>query len=155
MISDLFSALLQELGRALQIPDLHPDRNNSCLIKMKSNLKIQIELNPSTGSLIVATDFGLIPPGRYKEDLFKEALKANGMPPPRYGIFAYSRQTGHLVMFEELNTKDLSGEKIADLIAPFEEKALKWVESIKRHEVPVVGKMKTSGVNLGMFGLRP
>ena len=44
MVTDQLGAILQEIARALKIPELHPDGNNSCRIKLKEGIEIQIEL---------------------------------------------------------------------------------------------------------------
>lgn len=155
MITDSLGALLQELGKALKIPDLHPDRNNSCLISLPNGLKVQIELDKSGSCITIGTDIGFVPPGRYRENVFREALKANGQPyPQRNGILAYSRQADRLVLFEMLSLKDLTGEKIASALALLNEKALIWKEALARGDVPVVSSSGTSRP-MGMFGMRP
>ena len=37
MVTDFFGTFLQDISQALQIPNLHADANNSCLIKFKGN----------------------------------------------------------------------------------------------------------------------
>lgn len=152
MVKNYLEILLSEIGKALKIPDLHPDRNNSCLVNMPEGIKIQLEQNPRTDEFIIGADLGQVPPGRYREDLFREALKANGMPFPQHGILAYSAKTDHLILYETFRQRDLTGDRIADELSPFIEKAKKWRESMEKGEVPVVGMMKSS---FGMFGLRP
>lgn len=154
MVTDLFGTLLQELGKALSV-ELRPDEHNSCLIRFRGGLEIQIELDQQGQALLVGTDLGVVPPGRYRENLFTEALKANGMPPPRHGIFAYSRQSDHLVLFEKFSLVNLTGDKVADFLTPFMEKAKGWKEAISKNEVPVVSTTFTSHAPTGMFGLRP
>jgi len=155
MVTDLLGSLLQELGRILEIADLHPDRNNSCLIKLKEGFNIQLELDRSSQFLTLGADLGMVPPGKYRENLFREALKANGMPPPLYGTLAYSKRTDHLILFEKIQVRDLTGGKIAAEITPFTEKAKIWEDAVKRGDVPVINQMYTSGKSSGMFGLRP
>ena len=53
MVKDLYSSLLEELGRTLQIPDLHADRNNSCQIRLKDGLQLQIEIHPKSDSMLL------------------------------------------------------------------------------------------------------
>lgn len=154
MVTDFFGVILQELGNVLQIPDLHPDKNNSCLIKFPSGLKIQIEVDPKTESLTLGCDLGEIPAGKYRENIFREALKANGMPRPQNGIFGFSQDTGHLVIFEALNSKDLRGGHVATALTPFIEKAQTWSEAIAKGDVPLVSNMYSTKRSTGMFGLR-
>lgn len=154
MVKDLYGTLLEEMGRSLKIEDLHADANNSCLIRLKNELRIQVEINPRTQFLLLGCDLGDIPPGPFRVDLFREALRANGQPHPQHGIFAYSNKTDHLVLFEYMHLKDLTGDKIADEIGPFSEKALLWKNSIAHNEVPVI-TVAGGRPTFGMFGLRP
>jgi len=152
MISDLFGTILQELGAIIKNPNLKPDEHNSCLLKFKGDLKVQIEPEKSGRYLVVGCDLGNIPAGRYRENIFNQALKANGMPIPRYGIFAYSKHSDHLVIFDNLPLKDLTGQKIADFLPSFLEKARTWKTAIEKGDVPVLENTYTSKP-IGLFGL--
>lgn len=154
MVTDAFGALLQEMGKALKIPKLEPDRNNSCLIKFPNGTELQLELDGSGFFLTIGCDLGSVSPGRYRENVFREALISNGLPHPRHGDFAYSRQSDHLVLFENLSIKDLNGEKIADEVKPFLEKASSWRESISRGEIPSHLPSLSTSRGSGMFGLK-
>lgn len=151
MVKNLFEALLEEVGHALKISDLHSDRNNTCLINMANGVKIQLEMHARNQEFVIGADLGLIPPGRYRENIFLEALKSNGMA-NHVGVLAYSAKNDHLILFEILNLKDLTGERIASDITPLVEKAKIWKEAMEKGEIPVVSQMRTS---MGMFGLRP
>lgn len=153
MVTDLFGALLQELAHALGVPKLEPDPNNSCMIRLKSGLIIQIELDKGGHSLIIGADLGTVPPGRYRENLFREALKANDQPHPLNGILCYSKKSDHLVLYQKINIKDLNGEKIAAEITPFAEKAFTWSEALLRGDIPAVNQAFTPRRPGGMFGL--
>jgi len=155
MVTDLLGVILQELSKSLNIPNLHPDSNNSCLIKMPNGLEIQIELDRSRQFLLLGSDLGIVAPGKYRENLFKEALKANDMPHPIHGTLSYSKKSDHLVMFEKIQVTELNGEKIAAEITPFMEKALVWSDALKRGDIPVANQMHTSDKSSGMFGLKP
>lgn len=152
MVKEIFETLLEEAGKVLNIPDLHPDKNHSCLVRLPNGLNIQIEMDPYQQGIILGCDIGGLPAGKYRENVFREALKINGQKAPHHGILAYSNKTEHMVLYELLPLKDLTGEKIADAIAPFAEKALLWKEALARGETPVLSNIRTSG---GMFGLRP
>jgi Tir chaperone protein (CesT) family len=152
MVKDLFDALLSEIGHALKLPDLHQDRNNSCLIKMPTGIDIQMEMHPRLQEFILGSDLGEVPLGRYRENIFMEALKANGMPYPQHGVLAYSTKSGHMVLYEKFHTRDLTGQRIADEIPLFIEKAKIWKDALEKGEIPAVTGVRTS---MGMFGLRP
>lgn len=153
MVTDLFGSLLQELSPILKVKDLHPDQNNSCLIRLKNGIKIQLEIDLSGQFLLIGCNLGDLPRGRYRENILREALKANDMPPPLHGILAFSEKTQHLILFTKTPATKTSGEKIAAEIAPFVEKAAIWIDALKRGEIPVITQPLPSGS--AMFGMRP
>jgi hypothetical protein len=153
MVTDALGVLLQEIGTNLGVNNLHPDNNNTCLLRLKSGLIIQIELDKGGQFLILGADLGTVPPGKYRELLFREALKANGLPYPIHGILCYSRKSDHLVIYEKIPLRDLNGEKIAAEITPFAEKAFLWSEALLRNDIPAINQMFTSQKPGGMFGL--
>jgi Tir chaperone protein (CesT) family len=153
MVTDLFGSLLQELSRTLGVSKLEPDSNNSCLLKLKSGLVIQIELDKSGQALIIGADLGPVPPGKYRENLFREALKANDQPHPLHGILCYSKKSDHLVLYQKINIKDLTGEKIAAEITPFAEKGFMWSEALLRNDIPSVNQPYSGQKPGGVFGL--
>lgn len=155
MVTDAFDALLQELGKVLQVSGLHADAKGCCLLKLKGGIQVQLEVDRSGQSLLIVSELGQIPPGRYKENLFVEALKANGLPPPRRGTFAYSKQADSLVIFEMLELQNLNGQEIANTILPLLEKVRIWKEAITQGNVPVTVESPVKTAPGGIFGLRP
>ncbi len=156
MVKDIFADVLDELGKILNIP-LAPDRHNACLIKFPQGLSVHMQFDPAAERILVVSDLGVPPPGRYRENLFREALKANGLPPPKNGIFAYSKKGSSLVLYDSLSIKDLSGQKLADFLTPFMQRADVWRLAITRGETPsFLGNELSFGSTSGsgMFGLR-
>lgn len=155
MVMDLFESLLEEFSKTAEIPDLKPDSNNSCLIVMPNEgPKIQMEIDSTGNYFVMGTGLGFLPMGRYREMIFKEALRANGLPYPRVGDFAFSKKTENLIMFAKLPVKDLNGTKIASTFSAFVEKATHWQDAISRGEVPSInGAFSTRKGGAGMFGL--
>jgi hypothetical protein len=156
MITDKFGNLLQELGKLLKTK-LEPDKNNACLLKFKSGVSVQMELDSRGENLILAADLGTLSQGRYRENVFREALKANGLPPPRNGIFAFGMKNESLVLCDKLSLEELSGQKLADFLLQFTQKAELWMNGIKRGEVPsFMGNELSFGaatLSGGLFGL--
>ena len=95
--------------------------------------------------------------GRYRENLFREALKANGLPMPRQGIFSYSKKKDSLVLFDTLFMNELTAQKMADFLTPFMQKADLWRQAIPKGEIPsFTGNELSFGATpsgSGMFGL--
>jgi hypothetical protein len=155
MITDKFGNLLQELGNVLKT-ELKPDKNNACLLKFKSGIAIQLEVDSKGENVIIACDLGQLPQGRYRENIFREALKANGLPPPRNGIFAFAKKSESLVLYDKLPIEETTGQKLLDYLQPFSQKAELWKGAITRGEVPsFMGSELTFGNKAagGIFGL--
>ncbi|MCB1112019.1 MAG: CesT family type III secretion system chaperone [Chlamydiales bacterium] len=155
MLSGEYEAILEELGRELGIANLRPDQHNTCLLRLPGDINVYIEMEKGNDYLIIGSDFGEIPPGRYREDLFAAALKSNALPYPKVGIFAFSEKTSSLAMYDRLWCKGLNGVNVADFLAPFAEKVKIWKEAIATNEVPAVSQITTSDRQAGIFGLRP
>ena len=155
MITGTLGALLQELGKCLGIPNLHPDQHESCVLMLKEGLKIQIELDSTSQFLIIGIDLGPVGSGKYRENIFREALKANSTQLPRHGIFAFSDVTKHLILFEQIPVLNLRGEHIAAEIPFLKEKAILWTGALERKELPPINPAIMNTPNGGLFGLKP
>lgn len=155
MIQDTFGSIIDELGKILK-SKLSPDKNNSCKLKYKSGLTVQIDFDGANEKLVLVSSLGTPIPGRYRENLFREALKANGLPFPKYGIFAYSKKEDALLLYDSIALLELSGQKLADFLTPFAQRAELWSAALTKAEVPSFTGTeftfsKTPGT--GMFGL--
>lgn len=153
MVTDVLGVILGELGALLNIPDLKPDEYHTCLIKLASGTTLQIEQSKDGQTLLIGSELGVVPPGRYRIDLFKEAMKANAQPLPRYGTFGWSKKTDNLVFFRRIPLKELTGEKLHAMIPPFVEIVKKWKEAIDHGDIPLNNSFYTSGGKGGLFGL--
>lgn len=155
MVMDLFESMLQEIGQVMNIKDLHPDEHNTCLIRFKIGLDVQIEPYTKGEFLLIGCPVCTIPQGRFRESVFREALKANGMTPPRHGDFGYSPSSDRLILFAFLPLQDLNGEKVASFLGPFMEKALNWKQLIERGDVPIAETLAGGAVQSrrGIFSL--
>jgi hypothetical protein len=156
MIGDRFVHLLEELGTTLKVK-LQPDKNNACFLKFNNGIEVQIETTHQGQQIIIATDLGQISQGRFRENVFREALKSNGLPPPRNGIFAYSKKNESLVLYDWLFIENITGHTLAEYLQRFTQKALLWKGTIARGEVPSFTESELSfGVGAkksGLFGL--
>lgn len=155
MLAGELGAILEELGRELRIPNLGPDEHETCLIRLESGIRVQVELLKGGEYLLIASDLGELPPGRYRIDLFEAALKTNGNDEGGPGTLGFSTRTNHLLLFEKLFLQGLTGMKVADLIGPFSQKAKIWKEAIERGAIPQIGSSSSTSSGRGIFGLRP
>lgn len=160
MVVSRLEILIQELSQTnimssvlSTAKSLRPNANNTCLIPMGNDLKVQFELDKEEKKLLIGCVLGNVTASAYRHKLFAEALRANGMPPPRYGILAYSQKTFNLLLFDYLDMRDLTGNKVSEYLAPFLEKAKTWKEAIASGNIPSIKSSQGSGER-SIFGMK-
>jgi len=121
---DRFQELLWDLGELMELP-LHIDKNNVCKLLLDEKLELQLEMDPHGENLLVASFISEIPPGRFRENVLKEALKVNSSYHP-FGSFAFLEQKSSLILHQYLPTDHLSGEKLTEHLEVFIEEAEAW-----------------------------
>ena len=129
-MTDNFSLLLSELGKIIGLP-LSPDKYNACSI-LAPPLTVQLELDTAQENLLFFTKIITLPPGRFLEDILCAALKANGMPDPRPGIFGYIAMTNHLALYQTTPAALLDQENLASLFGAFFALAESWHKAIEQ-----------------------
>jgi len=113
------------LGKLLGLP-LHTDKNNACALQIKKGIIVQLQPDESLEKILIASKISEVPPGKFRENVLKEALKANGYPDPRIGTFSFLPSTNTLVLFQQYPIDILTGERLAGLIVPFFDLAEQW-----------------------------
>ena len=155
MATDRFEVIISELSTLTNI-ELAPDENETCLIRFNSGLGIQMEIDPSGEKFLIAAELGVVPVGKYRENLFISALTFNGLPHPRYGIFAFSKNTDSLILHDNLELDPITGETLLEYLQPFSTKAEKWRNAIINGSIPNADLESRETDQLsGLFGLTP
>lgn len=147
-MTDRFSELLSELGSIFQM-SLSQDRYNACSIQIPP-ITIQMELDGSGENLILFAKIIEIPPGKFRENVLTEALKANALADPRTGIFGYIANTNHLALHQTYPLELLSGEKLSGLFGAFYETAESWHSAIQSGQ-----SMPSNAGKPLPFGIKP
>jgi hypothetical protein len=149
---DRFEELLNELGAELDIP-LHPDKKGACTLKVNDDFDIRLEMDAHQENLLIATFICAIPPGKFRENTLKDALKCNG-PFPQNGTLAYSERNNKLALFSYLRLENLNGGKLAIFFNAFLDKATQWRLGVQiGHTDNLV--TPPSKPPSSMFGLQP
>lgn len=151
-MTDPFEELIQQLGEALGTT-LHVDRNRACLLKVHDTLSVQLQTDSSQEKVLIAAFIAELPPGRFRENVLTEGLKANHLADPRTAIFGYLSSGNRFTMHQRYPIDLLDGKKLAVLVANFIDYAQLWKEAIQQGRpgpAPIVGTAKTSNP----FGLR-
>jgi hypothetical protein len=128
-MTDQFNELLHSLGKLFGLP-LHTDKHNACALQIAKGLVVQLQLDESMEKMLIASKVVEVPPGKFREDVLLEVLKANGFADPLIGIFAYIPHTNELVLFQQYPMDILTGERLAGLILPFMDLCKEWRAAI-------------------------
>lgn len=142
--------VIQTLKEKIEIP-LELDGYGGCMILLDESMPLHIESEPSMEKILIMAEIGEIPGGAFRENVFRVALRANAEPPPRFGIFAFSPQNDHLILFEYLPLRPLTPESLLGFLEFFVEKAKEWHENIKTGQIPILEKKMQ---NPNLFGMR-
>lgn len=145
---DRFSDLLNQLGKIFELP-LHIDKSNACSILIPPII-IQLQLDSAQQNLFLFSKIIEVPPGKFRENVLREALKANSLPDPKAAIFGYIASTNHLALHQRYPLEILNGERLAGLFGAFYEIGEMWHRAIQSGQTAPV----PSGQN-APFGLKP
>ncbi|HEX2582719.1 MAG TPA: CesT family type III secretion system chaperone [Chlamydiales bacterium] len=127
---DRFEEVLHLFGNCLDLP-LHVDKNNACAIQVQGTI-IQMQTDTSQEKLLIGCKIIEVGPGKFREHVLREALKANDLPDPRVGIFAYIASINTLFLFQEYPFDLLTtGERVAGLLGPFIKTCTDWKNAIQ------------------------
>jgi hypothetical protein len=138
---DRFEELLMHLGDILNV-QLLPDLHRACTLNINGQLHIQLQIDEAKDSLLIASFLCDVSPGKFRENVLKEALKANGAY-PRVGTLGFSSRKNKLALFEYLPLPGLKAEKVADFLAQFIEKCELWRLSVESGSTPPPGLAPT------------
>jgi carbonic anhydrase len=135
---DRFLLLLDDLGGLIGIP-FHVNSKGLCQLNINNQLHIQISDEKEKDRILIATFICEIPPGKFKENIFSEALKENHSY-PRLATFAYSEKNNQLAVFSHVYYPNLTGDSLADFLEKFIEKALSWKTGVETGHLPKLGE---------------
>ncbi|MDN3505816.1 MAG: CesT family type III secretion system chaperone [Simkaniaceae bacterium] len=149
---DRFSQILYDLGKEMDL-DLYPDPNRICQLNFHDELHIQIHYDEPKEEILIASFLYEVPPGKYREKLFRACLISNNEY-PRVGTLSYSEKNNKLTFEKRVFAPNLQSDKLYQILQDFFEKAKTWKDAIERGApLPVQPSNKSSGGS--MFGMKP
>ncbi len=148
-----FDELLLALSEYLDI-DIEPDIKGGCCLKINEKFDIQIELDSLREKIFFVAFLYELSPGKYREDVLKNALKANFIHENPQGILCYMNKQNKLCLFHTLILQDTTAEKFNQTFQVFYEKAVIWNEALHSGQLSPVGAFTEPPKELPPFGLR-
>ncbi len=125
-----FEELLSDLGKRLHL-NLRLDHQHACSIQIHGRLIVQLQLDTSLENVWVFSKLTEIPPGKFRENILKEALKTNALPDPRNGILAYIASHNQLALYLKFPLNILNAERLVGVLGAFIEMAESWQQAIQ------------------------
>ena len=135
---DRFAILLADLGALIQVP-LHPDHHRACCLVVNGELHVQLKEEENKERILVAAFISEVPPGKFREKIFRATLKENDLY-PRIGTFSYSERNNQLALFSYVYLPGLDGDKMADFLEKFLEKSFSWKAGLLSGQLPERGQ---------------
>lgn len=130
-----FEQLLSGISRTLGL-SLFAERGYICKLSFHGTLKVQLEHESSLGRVLIACFPAEIPPGKLREDILKEALKANHSF-DRLGNFAYSSKNNSLAYFAYVPDSE-SPEVFSEILLNFAETGKNWKAAIETGQLYLI-----------------
>lgn len=130
-----FEELLSDLGKVFHLK-LHIDKQNACTIQIHPQLTVQLQLDITQEHLWIFSKIIDLPPGKFRENILKEALKANSLPDPLTGILSYLNGANQLALYQKYPLNILNGDKLSGFLGAFVEMADNWREAIGKGQTP-------------------
>lgn len=151
MFESQFELILGDLEDYFKVPLKHIEK--SVIIDFPFDVKVQIEMDNSN-DLLIAIHVGKLIPGHYRNEIFKQALKANNFYSITTGAFGFIKASEKLYLFTFIPPFYQKKERYKDILDPLLAKAQKWAEAIQRGEIPSIDFFENKS-SQGLFGLRP
>jgi len=131
-----FEEFIQEVGKHLQV-SLQIEKETLCRILLPKGLSVQFEYVREKNHILIAAFLGELPPGRFREEMLKEALKSNSLA-DSIGVFSYLPESNQLILtmtlYQAFEIKPLES------FTQFAEKSALWKEAISGGQIALIAQ---------------
>jgi len=149
-----FEELMHELAHKFSIP-LKPLIAGLCTFSIEGKLSVQLKLDKTEKMLFIGSFITEIAPGKFKENVFTQTLKANSQI-PNIGWFAFNEKNSNLFLYEFIPMQDLTIKPLFNFFAAFVDKAMHWKKAIEAGQnAPLDFLRETELFKPSPFNLKP
>lgn len=124
-----YEDVLAELGDELDI-DVEADLHGICTLMINEKVKVQLEVDVTGESILMAALVTELPPGKFRERILKDALKANYRAEENHGVLSYTGPDNALVLALTIPMHGLNGKELYEHLSIFVERATGWQNAI-------------------------
>ncbi len=147
----IFDELIEVLSKSLNIP-LHVEKGKLCRLNINEVMRVQIEWDELKEKVLIASFLCELPPGKFRENALKEALKTNNQEAMPFTL-AYSERNNQLAAFVYYPISSLKPEFFLEELLKFVEKADLWRVAVERGDLAAV-TISSSGKESPFFGMK-
>ncbi len=147
----LYEERIKDLGKLMGIPLISESKETCCIQFDEDKVTVQVDLDDSGERLLIGSVLGEISSGSYRNEIFKQALRVNGLSKAPRGILAYSDRLSSLILFDYLPFHSTDAQKLFNFIQLFHKHAEVWIDSLKSQTIPQIEREEQKGS--GMFGM--
>jgi hypothetical protein len=148
---DIFVEILKELSPLLGL-ELHVDRIGTCSLLVGETLRVQLEPDKKHNIALVAF-LGQLGPGKFREDVLKEGLKANAQLLPG-GALGYSGTVNMLTLSKLLPLESLKAPELLNALAVLIDYGWQWQSALNEGKTSP-SFLATKSEAPTPFGMRP
>lgn len=145
--------MIKEFGLKIGV-DLRPDANQSCRLDFGTAAFVQIDLDATADQILIGSNLGRLNPGPYREQVLKQALRANYMSKKPRGTLGFSERNDTLILFQYFPLALLTADKLSSFLTIFQEYADVWGRALKDGGVPALEDEISDRTPTGFMGLR-
>ncbi len=135
---DRFALLIADFSTLIDIP-LHLDHRRTCTLFVNNQLHVQLKEEEHKDRILIGAFLAQPPPGKFRETIFKAALKENNNP-SRIASFSYSERNNQLALFSYLTLTGLKGDHLVTFLKQFLDTAFSWRTGIETGQLPGKGQ---------------
>lgn len=121
--------VLQQLGEKLDL-EIIPNLHGIARLMINEKLEVQFEVDVNGESLLIASFVSELPPGRFRERVLHDALKANHLIEENLGTLSYLGAENSLILTLNVPMHGLNGEDLYELLSIFVARATAWQSAI-------------------------
>lgn len=126
---DPFETLMTEVGEALD-EDMTLDSNSTVSLLVDDEIVVQLESDPQDEAILITCILSELPPGSFRRNILKDALKSNGLYENRPGILSYLEPNNQLILFHKAQIQNAQADTIVEVLLSLVHRAKLWKHAI-------------------------
>jgi len=124
-----FGELLEELSERLNM-DLVPDQSHIVTLLIENKVRIQIQPDSLDEYIILGAFIAELPPGKFREHILRDGLKANFALDSNPGILSYHEKKNMLMLHMKLPISSVNSDDLVEHLKHLKTRAIAWQEAI-------------------------